>query len=316
MTQAGFRVMLTGALHSGAEPEQVIQGLANLFKTTPDKAQALLAGAPEVLREGLSQAQAQKLQQTLNSIGLLSTIETVVPTTSPGTTRASRYSLDEFVRMSSQKDQGQGVFELEGDRLLEINLKEDVWIKTGAMVAYRGDIRFERESLLEKGLGKMFKKAVSGEGARLTRASGTGSLYLADQGKKVVILQLNDEAIYVNGNDILALEMAIDWDINIMKKVTAMMAGGLFNVRLAGKGLVAITSHYDPLTLRVSPGKPVKTDPNATIAWSGSLQPELRTDVSFKTFLGRGSGESIQMVFDGEGFVVVQPFEEIYYQRQ
>ena len=75
--------------------------------------------------------------------------------------------------------------------------------------------------------------------------------------------------------------------------------------------MVAITSHYDPLTLRVTPDRPVKTDPNATVAWSGSLSPEFRTDVSLRTFLGRGSGESIQMEFRGEGFVVVQPYEEV-----
>ena len=31
--------------------------------------------------------------------------------------------------------------------------------------------------------------------------------------------------------------------------MTAMIAGGLFNVRLEGRGLIAITSHYEPLTL-------------------------------------------------------------------
>ncbi|GAE46306.1 hypothetical protein JCM21738_3198 [Mesobacillus boroniphilus JCM 21738] len=80
--------------------------------------------------------------------------------------------------------------------------------------------------------------------------------------------------------------------------------------------MVAITSHYEPLTLLVSPENPVYTDPNATVAWSGNLQPEFVTDISFKTFLGRGSGESIQMKFSGEGFVVVQPFEEVYYAPQ
>ncbi|GIW75417.1 MAG: hypothetical protein KatS3mg104_0480 [Phycisphaerae bacterium] len=57
------------------------------------------------------------------------------------------------------------------------------------------------------------------------------------------------------------------------------------------------------------------TDPNATIAWSGNLMPKFRTDVSLKTFLGRGSGESLQMVFNGDGFVVVQPYEEVYLQN-
>ncbi|WED63361.1 hypothetical protein PXH66_13565 [Synoicihabitans lomoniglobus] len=39
----------------------------------------------------------------------------------------------------------------------------------------------------------------------------------------------------------------------------------------------------------------------------------MRKDISFKTLLGRGSGESIQMQFEGTGFV--QPFEEVYMQH-
>lgn len=144
------------------------------------------------------------------------------------------------------------------------------------------------------------------------KANGQGRLYLADQGKKVTIFDLNDETITVNGNDLLAFEPGIKWDIKLMRKVAGMMAGGLFNVTLSGKGRVAITSHYEPLTLLVHPGQSVITDPNATVAWSGHLTPEFRTDVSFRTFIGRGSGESIQMEFKGEGFVIVQPFEEVY----
>ncbi len=92
------------------------------------------------------------------------------------------------------------------------------------------------------------------------------------------------------------------------------MAGGLFNIKLEGNGLIAMTTHYDPLTLKVTPDEPVITDPNATVAWSGNLTPEFKTDISLKTFFGRGSGDSIQMKFQGEGFVVVQPFEEVYFQ--
>jgi uncharacterized protein (AIM24 family) len=184
------------------------------------------------------------------------------------------------------------------------------------MVAYLGDIKFTREGLMEHGVGTFLKKAVSGEGAKLTKAEGVGRLYLADAGKKVQILSLHNETIFVNGNDLLAFEDSISWDISMMRKVSAMLAGGLFNVRLSGEGMVVLTSHYEPLVLMVSPQRPVVTDPNATIAWSGSLTPEFRTDVSLKTFFGRGSGESIQMMFRGEGFVVIQPFEEITFQHQ
>ncbi|NKE04793.1 AIM24 family protein [Mesobacillus selenatarsenatis] len=228
----------------------------------------------------------------------------------------SRYSIEEFVNNTKQEDKGEGLFELETPRMLEINLNGQVWSKAGAMVSYRGQIKFEREGVLEHGIGKMFKKALTGEGTSLMKANGNGKLYLADQGKKISILHLQNEAIFVNGNDLLAFEPSISWDIKLMRRVAGMLSGGLFNVRLEGTGMVAITSHYEPLTLLVSPDNPVYTDPNATVAWSGNLQPEFVTDISFKTFLGRGSGESIQMKFSGDGFVVVQPFEEVYYAQQ
>lgn len=228
----------------------------------------------------------------------------------------SRYSIAQFIKSTEQEDKGEGFFELETERLLEVNLEGLVWAKAGSMVAYHGKIKFEREGVFEQGMGAMFKKALTGEGASLMKANGHGKLYLADSGKKIIILHLQNEAIFVNGNDLLAFEPTIKHNIKIMKKVAGMMSGGLFNVKCEGTGLVAITSHYEPLTLRVTPGKPVFTDPNATVAWSGNLQPDFQTDVSFKTFVGRGSGESIQMKFQGDGFVIVQPYEEVYFQRQ
>ncbi len=225
-----------------------------------------------------------------------------------------RYSIDEFVDSTGQRDLGEGTFELERDRLLEINLEGKVWTKLGSMVAYLGDIKFTREGVMEHGIGKMLKKAVTGEGVRLTKAEGTGKLYLADSGKKISVINLDNQSIFVNGNDLLAFEESIQWDIKMLKKVAGVMAGGLFNVKLEGTGMIAITTHYDPLTLKVTPEKPVFTDPNATVAWSGNLQPDLKTDVSLKTFVGRSSGESLQMAFKGEGFVVIQPYEEVYFQ--
>lgn len=222
-----------------------------------------------------------------------------------------RYSMEEFVKQTEQKDKGEGFFELETPRMLEVNLDGLVWAKAGSMVAYHGKIKFEREGILEHGLGTAFKKALTGEGASLMKANGKGKLYLADEGKKIIILNLQNDSIFVNGNDLLAFEPGIKWEIKLMRRIAGMMAGGLFNVRCEGTGMIAITTHYEPLTLRVLPGQPVITDPNATVAWSGNLQPEFQTDISFKTFLGRGSGESIQMRFEGDGFVVVQPYEEV-----
>ncbi len=111
----------------------------------------------------------------------------------------SRYTVEEFVAATAEKDSGHGLFELESPRMLEINLDGKIWTRMGSMVAYTGEISFEREGVLEHGVSKMLKRAVSGEGAKLTKATGKGSLYLADEGKKISILNLRGETIFVNG---------------------------------------------------------------------------------------------------------------------
>ncbi|EMI56513.1 AIM24 family protein, partial [Rhodopirellula sallentina] len=181
----------------------------------------------------------------------------------------NRFSLEAFLEETRDRDLGQGLFELESDRMLDINLNGEVWTKLGAMVAYTGNVRFEREGILSRGVGNLLKKAVSGEGASLTKVSGRGSVFCADSGKKITILNLENQAICVNGNDLLAFETSLSYNIKMMKRMTAMLAGGLFNVRLEGSGMAAITSHYDPVTLIVTPDQPVVTDPNATVLWSG-----------------------------------------------
>ncbi len=218
--------------------------------------------------------------------------------------------LHDFVNSTEQTDRGLA-WELENDRVLEIKLvNEKIWTKMGSMIAYRGAIKFTREGMFEHGASRAFKELLTGEGAKLSRAEGSGRLYLADGGKKINLLDLQGESLVVNGNDLLALGVGIKWDIRMIKRLSGMLAGGLFNMHLSGTGPIAITTHHDPVTLKVTKDNPVYTDPNATVAWSGHLEPEFKTDISFKTLLGRGSGESVQMKFQGEGFVVVQPSEE------
>ena len=224
-------------------------------------------------------------------------------------------TVTEFIDAYKEKDVSAEAFELENDHLLEVRVNGLVWAKSGAMVARTGQVKFTRQGILEQGLGNLLKKAVSGEGMVLMKMEGQGRVYLADEGKKITLLRLSGDTIFVNGNDVLALEAGIDNQITMMKRVAGMLSGGLFNVRLSGSGIVAITSHYEPLILKVSAATgPIFTDPNATVAWSGNLSPEIATDISFKTLMGRGSGESIQMKFAGEGWVVVQPYEETYMQ--
>lgn len=130
-----------------------------------------------------------------------------------------KYSIEEFVNITGKTGDGDERVRLERERFLEINLDGSVWTKMGSMVAYFGNIRFSREGVLEHGLGKLVKKTLTGEGMTLTRAEGEGKLYLADMGKKVSVINLEDQSIVVNGNDLLAFDNTLDWDIKLMKKL-------------------------------------------------------------------------------------------------
>jgi uncharacterized protein (AIM24 family) len=224
------------------------------------------------------------------------------------------YTLNELIQESAENPNENDFFELEKPAMLEVNLKnQKILAKAGSMVAYIGNIDFKREGLLSKGLGGLLKKAISGEGTSLMHATGTGKLYLADEGKKVKIIKLQNESVFVNGNDVLALEEGIKNEIKILKSIAGMMSGGLFQVKLSGTGYIAITTHGEPILLRVTGNQPVYTDPNATVAWSENLTPNIKTNLTFGSFIGRGSGESFQLEFFGEGWVLVQPYEEVKY---
>jgi len=220
-------------------------------------------------------------------------------------------SLSSFVSEHSEQNRNQGFFELESEWLLEVNLRSAmVLMKIGSMVAYRGDITFAREGILEQGVGNVLKKVISSEGAVFTKATGTGKLYLANRARLLTIIKLAGEALFMNGNDLLAVEPTLTRDIRMVRRLTGMLSGGLFNVKLEGTGAVVIATHGKPMVLEVTPQSPVCTDPQATVGWSSGLEPELKTDIQLKSLFGRGSGESLQMRFEGKGFVIVQPYEE------
>lgn len=229
----------------------------------------------------------------------------------------STFTIQEFLQQTAQDPARNNHFELENPYTLEVNLdgvRSRLKAKAGSMIGYVGQVKFKREGMLEGGLGKALLKQVTGEGQKLMNVEGQGRVYFADRGKRIQILQLQGEEIVVNGNDLLALEDGLDYNIKLMRRVAGMMSGGLFNIGVRGTGLLAITTHYTPITLRVTRDQPVRTDPNATVAWSGTLNPDVKTDMSIGTFFGRSSGETFQLEFRGDGWVVLQPYEEVYFQ--
>ncbi len=199
---------------------------------------------------------------------------------------------------------------------LELNVSDEVTVKKGSMIAYVGDLKFKHKSSLSGGLGNFVKSKLSGEGGTLSKVVGNGKVLLADQGKKIIFLDLDNESISVNGNDVLVVSKDLKHDIKMNKGVSGMVAGGLFNVVISGTGTCAITCHKKAIALEVKPGQSVYTDPNATVAWTTNLKSKIKSDFSVKSLIGRGGGEGIQLEWSGDGYVIVQPYEEVYLSNQ
>jgi uncharacterized protein (AIM24 family) len=198
-------------------------------------------------------------------------------------------------------------FSLQNPRLLKVELADvTIQAKLGAMVAYQGEVKFERAGT--GGMARLMKKVATGEGADLMKVSGTGEVFLAFHAQEVHLVKLADDKITVNSSNLLAFEAGIDWDIRKVEGASGVLAGGLFNLELAGTGWVGLLSDGPPMLLELD-GDTAYTDPQAAITWSSGVRTAVKTDVNLKTLIGRASGETLQMEFSGNGWVLVQPSE-------
>ena len=217
------------------------------------------------------------------------------------------YSPEIFFEETLERDEAKEVFEVVKKRFLRIDVREPVWIKRGSAVAYRGDLRFVRERVLQwRKAGQMFGR----ESVPMARVEGQGIVYCSDEGQHTMILRGSGQSLYVTGRHLMAFESSLEYEYH-MAGMAGMLAGGIYVVKLSGSGLVALALKGDPLTLRVTPEAPVFTAPGNTVAWTEGLKPELKTQLEVRSVFGHGSGQEIQMRFQGTGYVVVQPKTDV-----
>jgi uncharacterized protein (AIM24 family) len=182
----------------------------------------------------------------------------------------------------------------------------DVMARTGSMIAYEGLIDFNPNP---PQISSMVRSWATGEGVPLMICTGQGELYLADYGKDVVVMQLTNEALSVNGKNILAFDASLQWKIERVQGVSMLSGMGMFNVVLRGQGWVALTSKGTPIVLDTREAETF-VDTDALVAFTEGLRVKTKRTARLGGLIGRGSGEAFQLGFQGQGFVVVQPSED------
>jgi uncharacterized protein (AIM24 family) len=196
-------------------------------------------------------------------------------------------------------------FALQNDQMLRVGLGPDVLASKGSMVAYAGQVQFHHEK--SGSMAKLAKKIVTSEDVSLMRISGQGEVYFASDAGYVFLVELEDEGISLNVRNLLAFDAELQWDIKKIKGA-GMVGSGFFNTTVGGRGTVAVTSVGKPVVFDCS-RQPVYVDPNSTVMWSAGLVPTTHSSMNMSSVLRGGSGEAIQYVFHGPGFVVVQAYE-------
>ncbi|MFD9630839.1 AIM24 family protein [Streptomyces violascens] len=197
-----------------------------------------------------------------------------------------------------------------GSAMLKVAMAtgQDLLARVGSMVAYEGFIQYEPNP---PAVRQMARDWITGEGAPLMKCTGDGLLYLADYGAHVVIVNLNNDAISVNGTNVLAFDASLQWGVERVKGLAKFAGQGLFNVKISGTGWVALTSRGTPVVVDCGSGEDeTYVDPDALVAWSPNLKVKGKRSFKASSLIGRGSGEAFQMAFSGQGIVVVQPSED------
>lgn len=194
--------------------------------------------------------------------------------------------------------------------MLQVELRgESVLARAGSMVAYDGQIKFEKAILGGEGLFGALKRKATGEGMALMTTSGKGKVYFAQNAAEILILPLQNEKVWIESSVLLALDNSLKTNTVFAGLRGATSGQGLFTTTVEGSGSIAILSHGTPLELEVGPSFPLYVDPDAFLGYTGQLTQEFIFDVNWKTMVGQGSGESFQLKFSGQGRVFIQPNE-------
>ncbi len=202
-----------------------------------------------------------------------------------------------------------------------------LFAKAGSFIAgenpnaknYKFEKLLPQTNFAQAALGSLMRR-VTKENIPLMKVtmSGDSVTYYADYEQHVVVYKLAiGEVVSVESENILAFSSDCKYDVRFIG-CGVISQKGLATSTLTGTGqnaYVAILSNGNPIVLsNIQNRNTISVDPDAVICWMGQngyCDPQIRTDISWKNFIGQASGESYAFEWNGNQpiSVVVQPSE-------
>jgi uncharacterized protein (TIGR00266 family) len=183
---------------------------------------------------------------------------------------------------------------------------DSIRAESGAMVSMSSTVTVD--SKVTGGLGKAFGRLLGGESVfqtTFTATHGPGEVILAPASMgDIVPLPLSGEGFMVTSGSYLAGDAGLD--LQTRPNMKAFFTGeGLFMMRIAGQGLLLLSSFGAIHPVQLMAGQPYIVDSGHIVAFSETMQYNVRR--AARSLLGSfTSGEGIVAEFVGPGVVYVQ----------
>ncbi|MHB8072776.1 AIM24 family protein [Desulfosporosinus fructosivorans] len=215
-------------------------------------------------------------------------------------------------------------FNIEDELFCKVEGTGKFCAKKGAMVAYKGDFKFDKMLLGPDNGGGMMgsllgmaKRKLTGENIQLMTVEGSGSIYFATNAYHISVFSLEPgDCLSIESENLLAFPLELKYDVRFVGS-GVLSQKGLATTVLSNLSnqvqQVAVMSDGNPLMLEA----PCVVDPDALVAWTsdpnGGGDPRVTTNnFSWKTAIGQTSGESYQFQFNQPNqMVLVQPSERL-----
>jgi hypothetical protein len=169
-------------------------------------------------------------------------------------------------------------FQVESECRLRIHLNGLIWFKSASLVSWTGGIRFRKERLFEQGVRRTIRRLACG-GSRLALASGEGEMCLADRNRRIHVVRIGRNPLWVGIGDVLAVEPEVRQDFSPWCRWAGIWSGGSLPIALQGDGFAVITTNYELIRLPGPSAVPDLPVPPANAKWSAGLKPEFQVDV-------------------------------------
>jgi uncharacterized protein (AIM24 family) len=186
------------------------------------------------------------------------------------------------------------LFHIRPDGGLEISSRGVVFVRKGSVVWYSGKLRFAVESAF---------RGTSLE--RILRATGRGSLSVAEPGRRAFRRDLSGQSLFLEGSRLLALDHGLSFRLEPIHDFRRHRR--LDILKIFGRGSVILSVAGPLLAHEVSREYPLNVSSRDLVAWTGEIVPAVLEDEFLEEVMQPDVASPPKIRFEGEGTVLTEP---------